>query len=422
MTLNEDRALQSPALCWTSGAKGEEPSVRQLCPENQLRIAGWGRNSRGELGLGTNVPVSAATSMPGGGLAGLTFAGISSSGAGSITNCAILTADAYCWGQGAYGNLGTGGTLYYSTVPVAVDDSGVLAGRDVTQIETGFYATCALADGAPFCWGDHDDDNIWSSVPFAIDTTGVLAGKTITDIAVHQTGACVIADFAPYCWGTNDLGVRGDGTPDSWTWESSPVAVDTTGVLAGKDVSDIVAGSSTVCVIAEYRAYCWGDNWDGQLGIGSSEDYSLVPVAVSGPLAGLNVTSLSANHSMCAVAEGDAYCWGYGGQGQLGTGVSYTLSGTGSRELLPRKVDDTGVISGKTVTHVDTGNAHGCVLADGQPFCWGRNSYKQLGTSIAANAVASSPVAINTVGTPLDGVYGVDLTVSGWSTLIAYPK
>ncbi|WP_448811727.1 RCC1 domain-containing protein [Agromyces bauzanensis] len=420
LTLNEDRAWQSPALCWTSAAKGEEPSVRTPCPENQLRLAGWGGNYAGELGVGSSdVPVSAASPIPGGGLAGLTFAGVSSSNT-AYTNCAILTEDAYCWGYGSDGQLGNGSWVD-SVSPVAVDDGGALAGRAVTQIETTFMGTCAIADGAPFCWGSSNyTGGGYSATPVAIDISGALAGKTVTDIAPHDLGVCVIADFAPYCWGYAYVGLLGNGTT-GWTYQASPVPVDMTGALSGKQVSDIVAGTDFVCAIAEYRAYCWGDNNYGELGNGSTVD-SAVPIAVGGPLGDLNVTSLSGGYVMCAVAEGDAYCWGRGSDGLLGTGVAYPRTGTSSHELLPRKVDDGGVLLGKTVTHIATGDVHGCVLADGQPFCWGENRDGALGNAVPANTLAWSPVAIDTTGGPLEGIFAVGLTVGGGSTIVAYPK
>src|ERR1700691_5570054 len=55
------------------------------------------------------------------------------------------------------------GSGYYgsgSTVPVAVDTSGVLAGQTLTQIAVGYTLTCAAdSAGAAFCWGAGDLGN-----------------------------------------------------------------------------------------------------------------------------------------------------------------------------------------------------------------------------------------------------------------------
>ena len=49
-----------------------------------------------------------------------------------------------------------------------------------------------------------------------------------------------------------------------------PVAVDTSGVLAGKTLTAISAGENHTCVVADGRAYCWGWNVSGQLGNNST--------------------------------------------------------------------------------------------------------------------------------------------------------
>lgn len=55
--------------------------------------------------------------------------GAGSISAGTSSSCAIESAKAYCWGDDEYGELGDGKTYLDSTVPVAVDTSGVLAGK-----------------------------------------------------------------------------------------------------------------------------------------------------------------------------------------------------------------------------------------------------------------------------------------------------
>jgi hypothetical protein len=54
--------------------------------------------------------------------------------------------------KGCNGQLGNTSNAQ-SLVPFAVDTSGVLSGKVVTQIENGRYHTCALGEGQIFCWG-----------------------------------------------------------------------------------------------------------------------------------------------------------------------------------------------------------------------------------------------------------------------------
>ena len=68
-----------------------------------------------------------------------------------------------------------------------------------------------------------------------------------------------------------------------YTNSSIPVAVNTTGVLAGKTIKQISAGTSHTCAIAsDDKAYCWGSGSFGALGNNSAANSS-VPVRVYAP-------------------------------------------------------------------------------------------------------------------------------------------
>ena len=95
---------------------------------------------------------------------------------------------------------------------MAVDTSGVLAGKTVTAISTGGSHTCAVAEGRAYCWGSNysgtlgNNSTVDSLVPVAVDTSGVLAGKTVTAISAGWNHTCVLADGRAYCWGANSFG------------------------------------------------------------------------------------------------------------------------------------------------------------------------------------------------------------------------
>ena len=154
--------------------------------------------------------------------------------------------------------------------------AAVLGGKALTQIAADDATACALdSAGAAYCWGDNDYGEFGdgsftsSSVPVAVDTSGVLAGKTLTKISAAFNTACVLDSAgAAYCWGRSDQGQLGDG---STTNSSVPVAVDTGGALAGKTLTQISVGMyGDVCALdSAGAAYCWG---------GSSR--STVPVAL----------------------------------------------------------------------------------------------------------------------------------------------
>ena len=315
-------------------------------------------------------------------------------------SCAIaLNGRAYCWGSGNSGKLGNGSTAS-SRVPVAVNTSGVLAGKTIKQISAGENHTCAIAsDNRAYCWGSNKNGQLGngstadSNVPVAVNMSGALAGKTIKQMSVEFSTSCVVAsDNRAYCWGSNKNGQLGNGsTADSRV----PVAVNTSGVLVGKTIKEVTTGGFHTCALdTSSKMYCWGLNSSGRLGGGLTSILSNVPVAVnmSGALAGKTIKQMSTGYSStCAIASDNrAYCWGSGNNGQLGNGST-------ADSRVPVAVNMSGALAGKTIKQILAGGDHGCVVAsDDKMYCWGLNNNGELGNNSSVNS--SVPVAVNTDG------------------------
>ena len=315
-------------------------------------------------------------------------------------SCAIaLNGRAYCWGSGNSGKLGNGSTAS-SRVPVAVNTSGVLAGKTIKQISAGENHTCAIAsDNRAYCWGSNKNGQLGngstadSNVPVAVNMSGALAGKTIKQMSVEFSTSCVVAsDNRAYCWGSNKNGQLGNGsTADSRV----PVAVNTSGVLVGKTIKEVTTGGFHTCALdTSSKMYCWGLNSSGRLGGGLTSILSNVPVAVnmSGALAGKTIKQMSTGYSStCAIASDNrAYCWGSGNNGQLGNGST-------ADSRVPVAVNMSGALVGKTIKQILAGGDHGCVVAsDDKMYCWGLNNNGELGNNSSVNS--SVPVAVNADG------------------------
>lgn len=364
----------------------------------------WGYGSSGQLGNNANANSGVPTGVDTSGLlAGKTLTTIS---AGYAHACALSAEGvAYCWGDGSNGRLGNGATAN-SSVPVAVNMGGVLAGKTLTAISAGRDHTCALAsDGAAYCWGRGfygqlgDNTTNDSSVPVAVTMTGVLLGKLITAISAAGSYTCALAsDGAAYCWGIGGIGQLGNGaTSDS----SVPVAVNMGGALAGKTLTTIDAAVLHTCAVAsDGAAFCWGNNGNGQLGNGSTTPSS-VPVAVNmgGVLAGKTLAVISGGqyHTCGLSSDGAAYCWGYGFYGELGNNANVDSS-------VPVAVFSSGVLADKTLTAIASGGNHTCVLAsDGSASCWGVGGSGQLGDG--ASTSSNVPVVVSATGLPLGKVF-----------------
>lgn len=119
------------------------------------------------------------------------------------------------------------------------------------------------------------------------------------------------------------------------------------------------------------EVWAWGENYDGQLGIGTNEKSSL-PVKTSGAGDIIAVATGYDGHSLALKADGTVLAWGDNTCGQLGNGTFEDSS-------VPVKV--TGL---SNVIAVDTGGSDsgGCSIAlksDGTVWGWGENRDGQLG-------------------------------------------
>jgi len=299
------------------------------------------------------------------------------------------------WGYNNKGQLGNG-NINTQFAPVAVNAGTALAGIQVTTIENGGQSACAIAAGKLYCWGDNQVGQIGvgttaSTYPAAQLVTGPWGTAAVTDVSVGRYHACAVAGGKAYCWGDNSKGQLGISNLGS-TFRTPQLLG---GALVGTIVSDVSAGYNHTCAIASSQAYCWGENAYGQLGNGltAQATYSPAAVTTTGPLSGLTVTSLAAGRAhTCAVAGGAVSCWGSNSVGQLGNAFV-------ANPKVPTKV--TGSLTGLTVDSLSAGGHVTCVLAGvgapRKPYCWGANDVGQLGSNTTGNSFSPKPVYIGSL-------------------------
>jgi alpha-tubulin suppressor-like RCC1 family protein len=83
-------------------------------------------------------------------------------------------------------------------------------------------------------------------------------------------------------------------------------------------------------------AFCWGNNFGGQLGIGESGSPSFreAPTPVLTALTFEEIAS-EGNHTCALTADEQVWCWGSNSSGQLGPGFPNSISNVPVRVHLP---------------------------------------------------------------------------------------
>lgn len=284
-----------------------------------------------------------------------------------------------CWGRNNYGQLGDS-TAAPTTTPVSVyHPSGVTFDR----VTGAGSHTCALTGaGQAYCWGYNADGRLGDStffnplMPVAVLPLGGIAFDQVSGGGAHT---CGIDAGQAYCWGYNGFGQLGDNTI---SFRLSPVAVQQP---AGVSFTHVETGENHTCALdSNGKAYCWGYGGDSQIGNGSTLSRR-VPTAVSQP-AGVTFVKLSSTykHACGLTSGGQAYCWGDNPFGQLGDSTVVDRS-TPVAVQQPAGVTFAGIAAG--------GNATCAWTSAGQAYCWGDDTYGQIGNGAAAgNRI---PVAVS---------------------------
>ena len=149
-------------------------------------------------------------------------------------------------------------------------------------------------------------------------------------------------------------------------------------------ITRIALGAYHTCALRnDGKVFCWGANNDGELGDGTDVDASipqLVPNLSASDVAAGG--TVSDGHS-CAIVAGKVWCWGRNSYGQVGNErADPTLEPT----LVPG-VDD--------AVQLALGANHSCArLTNGTVKCWGIGNSGELGDG----QMSSSPMPVDVLG------------------------
>jgi len=352
----------------------------------------WGGNDHGKLGDGTTVP-SRPLPAPVFGLtttsAG-TPSGVSQIAAGEQHACVVMTtSQIQCWGDGYYGQLGTGARVDRHIPAVVIGLPGPAG--SVYSVTAGGATSCAVTGALDaFCWGDYVRGGANPPKPqtTAAQVLGLLAGG-VSEVSAGDFDGCVLVrtgglGTAVRCWGDNENGQLGNGVSNIGTDATKPVTVKN----LSASVTALSTGNATNCVLQHNSgAWCWGYNGYGQLGDGTTTS-SDVPVAVKGLPGNLAQISVGFEHDCALLFDGTVRCWGSNSHGQLGDGST-------SDSKTPVTVTGLG-----GVVQIAVSDSLSCALRSaGDVWCWGADNFGELGDGKSGSS-NDSKVPVQVISLP----------------------
>ena len=299
--------------------------------------------------------------------------------AGNQHTCALDGSGAVtCWGRNEFGQLGNG-TFSDTSNPTPVASLGL----GVAAISAAGDFTCALTlAGGVKCWGYNGDgelgDYTQTNRSTPVDVIGLTSG--VVAVSAGDMHACaLLSGGTAKCWGYNYYGEVGNATNHSSWLGAVDVCSSGSGFacaggspLAG--IASISAGGTHTCAVTTTHALkCWGNNFNGQLGLGVTPSKTNVdanifdlPQDVPGLTSGIADVAAGGAETCVRTTGGGVKCWGYNAFGQAGDGTKST-SGPNYPQTTP--VDVTGLASG--VTAIAGGSSPCAVLSTSGLQCWG---------------------------------------------------
>lgn len=335
----------------------------------------WGLNTNGQLGVGDVTPRSSPVAV----LGGLNFLRKWGDNSNAVFNIGLAsTGSLYAWGVNTNGGLGLGDVTPRSS-PVVVLGGFRYNWAWLKQRS----AWGAVTSNLVYAWGLNDNGQLGvGDVTPRSSPVAVLGAQRFSKIApIASTGVSVVGmnlDGAAYAWGINNNGQLGVGDVSA---RSSPVAV-----LGGITFTDVAGGGTGGNIYylglnTAGAAYAWGDNQNGQLGLGDVASRSSPVVVLGGLTFKQIIPAQDGLSSFGLTSTGVAYAWGLNTQGYLGVG-----------DVVPRS-SPVAVAGGFTFVRLrNFGSMAYGITADGTMYAWGSNVHGQLGVGDVTSR--SSPVAV----------------------------
>lgn len=284
----------------------------------------------------------------------------------------------WAWGNGDDGELGNGGTADSPIEPVQVQlPAGVHAVAIGEAKDEGFAID---STGQGWAWGRNEAESLCLGQSGVQLTPMKVSGMT-NAAEVRGGGRHVLwrlKDGTVAVCGTNSVGQLGLGP--SARQRSTPTVVPG---LSG--ISQISSGGDTSAArTSSGSVYMWGENADGEIGIGSTEPAIYEPALVSLPGPAEQISAGGSNlfnPFSLALVGGQVYGWGADRSGQVGDGAK-------ADKLSP-------VATGLHFAKIAAGGAYALAIdAQGGVWAWGSGDGGELGTG--SGGIRLTPTLIDT--------------------------
>lgn len=329
-------------------------------------------------------------------------------GTSNSTDYALLTnGTLYAWGNGSRGELGDGGTADSFSAAVQVRfPAGVRIASIPTDVMPFDTALAVDTQGHVWGWGDNSAGQLCLGTSHHYLTPVELPFSDVTAVAGAGLHAVYDASGTLYSCGSGRYGELGDGSMQNARTPAQVRGLD------GQSVTTVVASYADAgALLSDGRYLDWGLDSEGQLGNGTVDQSSDVPVQV--PLPG-GVTQVAQGGSfnnngqtIVMLSDGLLFGWGDGHNYQLGNGQKGVFSSPVSFSA------PNGVTYAKLATSGATSYA---VSTAGVVYAWGAGLAGQVGNG--NRATARKPVAVDSGATSVsatadDVAVNLDNTRSG---------
>uniref|UniRef100_A0A8C5APE1 HECT and RLD domain containing E3 ubiquitin protein ligase 3 n=1 Tax=Gadus morhua TaxID=8049 RepID=A0A8C5APE1_GADMO len=272
-----------------------------------------------------------------------------------------------CWGNAVSGQLGIG----EEQSPVCEPrDSQAFGGKGPQEVACGGeHSLFLLQDGRVFTCGSNSSGQLGhDKLGASPEPVQTLDTQKITGVSCGRDHSVALnAQGQVFSWGAGAGGQLGLGTAEEAVRIPRLIRK-----LCEHRISQIMCGNQhCIALSRDGQLFTWGQNTNGQLGLGKGEPSSLTPQPLKS-LAGIPLAQISAggDHSFALSLSGAVFGWGKNSAGQLG------LNDEQDRAV-PCHIK---VLRSQKVVYISCGDEHTAALTkDGGLFTFGEGSRGQLG-------------------------------------------